>query len=155
MEPISTIAITITTIFLTKALEKSGEIFSKAVIEKMGQVIKQIRYYSPETAMAIEAGDVRLLNSSEGLLDAIPPDPIFAEFMAVAEAEQNALFQTKLLEVKASKILQVMASDIEAVNLKAKSMKQIVPKASSVVEQIMLSNVNISGDIDLGDLIQE
>jgi hypothetical protein len=154
MKPISTIAITITTIFLTKALEKSGEIFSKAVIEKMGQVIKQIRYHSPETAMAIEAGDARLLNLSEGLLDAIPPDPIFAEFMAAAEAEQNALFQTKLLEVKASKILQVMASDIEAVNIKAKSMKQMVPKASSVVEQIMLNNVNISGDIDLGDLIQ-
>jgi hypothetical protein len=155
MEPISTIATTITTIFLTKALEKSGESFGDAVVEKMRQVIKKIRSYSPETATAIEAGDVQLLNLSEDILATIPPDPIFAEFVAVVEAEPNAVLHTKFLEMKAGKIFQVMASDIKAVNLKANSMKQTSPKTGNVVEQTMLKNVNVSGNIDLGDLTQD
>jgi hypothetical protein len=155
MEPISTIATTITTIFLTKALEKSGESFGEAVIEKMRQVIKKIRSYSPGTATAIEAGDVQLLNLSEDILSTIPPDPIFAEFIAVVEAEQNAVLHRKLLEMKAGKIFQVIASDIKAVNLKANSMKQTSPKTGKAVEQTMLKNVNVSGNIDLGDLTQD
>jgi len=54
-----------------------------------------------------------------------------------------------------SKSVQVMANDIEGVNLRAKSMKQTAPSVSGSVEQTMLKNVKVTGDIDLGDLTQE
>lgn len=154
MEPI-TIATTIAVIFLTKALEKSGEKFAEATIAKMGQAIAKIRQHSPETAQALEAGDKQVLNLSQGVLAQIPPDRIFAEFLAAAEAEENAAFQERLPDVKAGKIVQVMASDIEGASLKAKSMKQTAPPGSGSVAQTMLKNVKITGDIDLGDLTQE
>ena len=48
-----------------------------------------------------------------------------------------------------------MATDIEATNLKAKSMQQKAPLDAEFVEQTMLKNVKVTGDIDLGDLSQE
>ncbi|MFO0053640.1 MAG: hypothetical protein ACOVQ3_00195 [Dolichospermum sp.] len=48
-----------------------------------------------------------------------------------------------------------MATDIEATNLKAKSMQQKAPPSAEFVEQTMLKNVKVTGDIDLGDLSQE
>jgi hypothetical protein len=57
--------------------------------------------------------------------------------------------------VKAGKIVQVMASDIEGASLKAKSMKQTAPSGSNSVEQTMLKNVKVKEGIDLGDLTQE
>ena len=46
-----------------------------------------------------------------------------------------------------------MAIDLEGSSLKVKSLKQKAPVGS--VEQTMLKNVKITGDIDLGDLSQE
>jgi hypothetical protein len=57
--------------------------------------------------------------------------------------------------VKAGTIVQVMATDIEANNLKAKSMQQKAPLDAEFVEQTMLKNVKVMGDIDLSDLSQE
>ena len=150
MEPIS-IATTIAVLFLTKALEKTGEKFGEGIVGKMGAAIAKIRHHSPETAAAIEAGDNKVLELS---VAQIPAEPIFAEFLAAADAEPNAALQAKLPDVKAGKIIQVMASGIEATNLKAKSMTQTAPPGSDSVEQIMLKDVKVSGDIDLGDLSQ-
>jgi hypothetical protein len=54
-----------------------------------------------------------------------------------------------------SKSVQVMSSDIEGINIRAKSMRQTAAFGSGSVEQTMLKNVKVTGDIDLGDLIQE
>jgi hypothetical protein len=99
MEPL-TVAATIGIIFLTKALEKSGEEFGKATIAKVGKAIAKIREHSPETAKALEAGDPSVLNLGKAVLEEIPPDPIFAELVAAAEAEENQEFRQKLEEIK-------------------------------------------------------
>lgn len=145
---------TIATIFLTKALEKSGEKFGEAMSMKVGQAIDKIRQHSPKTAIALEAGDEKVLRLSPEVLVKIPADPIFAELLAAADAEPNVKFQEKLPDVKAGNFLQVMARDIEGASLKAKSMTQTAPAGSDNVEQIMLQNVKVLGDIDLGDLSQ-
>ncbi|MBD2386473.1 hypothetical protein [Cylindrospermum sp. FACHB-282] len=154
MEP-TTLALAIATIFLTKALEKSGENFSDGLTKKVGDALAKIRKHSPETATAITAADPQVLNLNKTVLEQIPPDPIFAELVDTADAEKNTTFQEKLQAVKTGRIVQVMASEIEATNLKAKSMKQTAPHAADSVEQTMLKNVKATGDIDLGDLTQE
>lgn len=49
----------------------------------------------------------------------------------------------------------MIASDIDGVNLRAKSMKQTALSVSGSVEQTMLKNVKVTGDMDLGDLTQK
>jgi hypothetical protein len=153
MEPIS-IATTIAVLFLTKALEKTGEKFGEGIVGKMGAAIAKIRHHSPETAAALEAGDKKVLELDAAALAKIPAETIFAEFVAAADAEPNVALQAKLPDVKAGKIVQVMASGIEGTNLRAKSMKQTAPSGSESVEQTMLKDVKVTGDIDLGDLTQ-
>lgn len=99
MDPAS-IAFTIGTIFLTKALEKSGEKFGEATIAKLGQSLAKIRQHSPETAMAIEAGDPQVLNLGTATLEQIPVDPIFTELAAALDAETNQELRKKLAELK-------------------------------------------------------
>jgi hypothetical protein len=53
------------------------------------------------------------------------------------------------------KIVQLMASDIEGVNITGKPMRQTASSVSGSVQQTMLKNVKVTGDIDLGDLTQE
>jgi hypothetical protein len=149
-----TVATTIATIFLTKALEGSGEELGKLLLSKVSQSISKIFQYSPKIAIALQSGDSQVLNLDEEVLAQIPPDPIFAEFLAAADVEQNAAFQKRLSDVKAGRILQVMANDIEGASLKAKSMKQTAPSGRDSVRQTMLRNVKVTGDIDLGDLSQ-
>jgi hypothetical protein len=151
MEPF-TIATTIGVLFLTKALEKTGEKFGEGIVTKMGAAIAKIRDHAPEAAAAIEAGDEKVLK--DPALAQIPAEPIFAEFLAAADAEPNVALQAKLPDVKAGKIVQVMASGIEGTNLRAKSMTQTAPAGSESVEQTMLKDVKVTGDIDLGDLSQ-
>ncbi len=154
MEPVS-IATTIAVLFLTKALEKTGEKFGEGIVAKMGAAIAKIRHHAPETAAALEAGDKKVLELDAVALAKIPAEePIFAEFVAAADAEQNVALQAKLPDVKAGKIIQVMASGIEGTNLRAKSMTQTAPPGSESVEQTMLKDVKVTGDIDLGDLSQ-
>jgi hypothetical protein len=73
MEPV-TIAV-ISTIFFTKALERSGERFSDAMIDITKKVIAKIRQYYPETAMALESSDEKILNLDRNVLKQIPADP--------------------------------------------------------------------------------
>jgi hypothetical protein len=99
MEP-ATIATAIATIFLTKALEKTGEKFGEATLAKIGQAITHIRKHSPETATALVAGDAKVLNLGTAVLEQIQPDPIFAELVAAADAEENQELRQKLEEIK-------------------------------------------------------
>ncbi|MDB9535203.1 hypothetical protein PN451_04965 [Dolichospermum planctonicum CS-1226] len=158
MDPI-TLATAITTIFLTGVLQKQGENFSDVLMQKVGKALAVIRKHSPDTAAALAADNPEVLSLKPEILAQIPSDPIFAELVATADVENNSTFQDKLpamkQAVKAGTIVQVMATDIEATNLKAKSMKQKAPFDAEFVEQTMLKNVKVTGDIDLGDLSQE
>jgi hypothetical protein len=152
MEPIS-IGTTLAVLFFTKALEKTGEKFGEGLVTKMGQAIARIRHHAPKVADAIEAGDKEILK--DPALAQIPLEPILGEFVAAADAEPNVALQAKLPDIKAGRIVQVMASGIEAVgNLEVDSMKQTAPAGSPSVEQKMLTDVKVTGNIDLGDLTQ-
>ncbi len=108
MEPF-TRSTTISIIFLIKALEKTGEKFADDTLAKMSQAFAIICYHAPEIAGAVQLGDKDILSLHEGLLaDMIPADPIFSVFSIAANAEPNLAFQTKLPDVKAGRILNVL-----------------------------------------------
>ncbi|CAN1210635.1 hypothetical protein TUMEXPCC7403_10595 [Tumidithrix helvetica PCC 7403] len=111
MDPL-TVATTIGIIFLTKALEKSGEKFGEATIAKVGQAIAKIREHSPETAKALEAGNPTVLNLGKAVLEEIPPDPIFTELVAAADAEENQEFKEKFQAVKAGGTITIIGKQI-------------------------------------------
>jgi hypothetical protein len=145
------------TIFITKAFEKSGEKLGEGLTKKAGDAIAYLRRQSPKVAGALEAGDATVLDWGMATLEPIRAEPIFIELMAKAEAEaeENPVFQQKLQNIKSGKTVQVIISDLEASSLKAKSMKQTASSDAESVEQTMLKNVKVMGDIDLGDLTQE
>jgi hypothetical protein len=139
--------------------ENGGEIWRGASHQngtsdspRRGYANARIRHHAPKVADEIEVGDKEILK--DPALAQIPPEPILGEFVAAADAEPNAALQAKLPDVKAGRIVQVMASGIEGTNLKAKSMTQTAPRGSESVEQTMLKDVKVTGDIDLGDLSQ-
>jgi hypothetical protein len=103
---------TIATIFLTKALEGSGEKFGEMMITKVGQAIDRIRQHSPEVAIALEAGDEQVLNLSPEVLAKIPADPVFAELLAVADAEPNKVFRKKFQAVQAGGTINIIGKQI-------------------------------------------
>ena len=125
MEPV---ILAIATIFFTKVLEKSGEMFSEGLITKMGKAITKIGEYSPETAKALESGDAKVLNLDATVLKQIQPEPIFAELVAAADKEENQQFQAKLEEIKAIAVqnpnklaekIGIVAQSFSTVNVKA------------------------------------
>lgn len=55
MEPISlSVILPVATLFLTKALEKTGEIFGEKAVEQVGKLKQLLQRKSPETATVIE-----------------------------------------------------------------------------------------------------
>ncbi|HLO85898.1 MAG TPA: hypothetical protein VK203_12940 [Nostocaceae cyanobacterium] len=111
MEP-ATLALTIATIFLTKALEKSGENFSDSLTKIIGEAIAKIRKHSPTTATALETSDPQALNLDADTLAQIPEDPIYAELVNTAEAEANPKFQEKFQAVKAGGTINIIGKQI-------------------------------------------
>ncbi len=109
MEPIFT---AIATIFFTKALEKTGEKFGEGMMEKVGQAIAKIRQHSPKTAKLLESGDTEVLDIGTAVLEEIPADPIFAEVVAAAEGEKNAVFQEKFQAMKAGGTVNIIGKQI-------------------------------------------
>jgi|GEM_PF-4070016 len=132
----------IATIFLTKALEKSGEKFAEATIATIGKSIAQIGKHSPETAKALEEGDPSVLNLGVAELEKIQPDPIFAELVAAADAEENQELRRKLEEYKQSK--QVGLQDISAQELEAEIDQKAAANPKGV-EQIGATGVKVEG----------
>ncbi|MEE3719316.1 hypothetical protein V2H45_21465 [Tumidithrix elongata RA019] len=111
MDPV-TVATTIGTIFLTEALKKSGANIGDALSKKAGQAIAKIREHSPDTAKVLEAGDPTVLNLGKAVLEEIPPDPIFAELVAAADAEENQEFKEKFQAVKAGGTITIIGKQI-------------------------------------------
>lgn len=109
MDPITT---AIATIFLTKALEKTGENFGEGTIAKVGEAIAKIRKHSPETAKLLESGDAKVLDNGTAVLKDISPDPIFAELVEEAGKEENTTFQEKFQAVKAGGTINIIGKQI-------------------------------------------
>jgi hypothetical protein len=152
MEPL-TIATTIAVLFLTKALERTGEKFSDPTVASMSQALAKIGYHAPEIVMGIESGDEHILALHPELLgEMIPAEPIFGEFLAAADAEPNPTLQAQLPDVKAGKILQVMASEMGA-DLRAKSATQTATGGNELMQQMLFGGLDPMGDEDLGELI--
>ena len=112
LDPVTATTV-IATVFLTKALEKSGEKFAEATIATIGKSIAQIGKHSPETAKALEADDPSVLNLGVAELEKIQPDlAVFAELVAAADAEENATFQEKFQAVKAGGTITIIGKQI-------------------------------------------
>lgn len=141
MDPV-TIGTAISLIFFTKALEKTGEKFAEATLAIVGKAIAKIREHSPETAKALEAGDKQVLNLGTAVLEQIPTDPIFAELVVVADAEENQEFQQKLREFKQAR--QIGLQDITAKELEAEIEQKMTANPTGV-EQISATGVKVEG----------
>jgi hypothetical protein len=149
MEP-STISTTIAVLFLTKALEKTGEKFGEGIVAKMGQALAKIGDIAPEISVAVVMSDRHILSlHGELLTEMIPAEPIFEEFLAAAAAEPNAILQAKLPDVKAGKILEVMSS------INGANFQQTVPDLDRFVEYKMSMDFDLmTDDLDFGDFMQ-
>lgn len=144
----------------TGALSKVGENITDGTINLSRSLWSILRHKAPDsqTARLIEAGQE--IDYQQVVIDveAIADDPdvvkLLDEVRSLLSSNQDLAAKVEALATEA-KTVQVMASDIEGVNLRAKSMRQTAPSVGGSVEQTMLKNVKVTGDIDLGDLTQE
>jgi hypothetical protein len=163
MEPVS-LLMGLLVIVGTGSLTKVGENITDETVKLARSLWSILSRKAPDsqTARLIEAG--KEIDYQQAVIDveAIADDPdvikLLDEVRSLLSSNQELATKVEELVVQAkigSKSVQVMANDIEGVNLRAKSMKQTAPSVSGSVEQTMLKNVKVTGDIDLGDLTQE
>ena len=160
MEPVSSLIVGLLVIVGTGSLTKVGENITDETVKlarSLWSVLSRKAPYAP-TVKAISASQE--IDYQQAVIDveAIADEPdvvkLLDEVRSLLSSNQELAAKVEALAVQA-KVVQVMASDIEGVNLRAKSMKQTARSVSSSVEQTMLKNVKVTGDIDLGDLTQE
>ncbi|TYQ24804.1 hypothetical protein PseudUWO311_17440 [Pseudanabaena sp. UWO311] len=146
------------------ATTKIGENITDGVGNISQRLWAMLKRKSPNTDTVKKLGKGQEIDYQQAVIDveAIADDPdvvkLLDEVRSLLESNQELAARVEELAAQAiiaPKIVQVMASDIEGVNLRAKSMKQTAPSGSSSVEQTMLKNVKVTDDIDLGDLTQE
>ena len=163
MEPVS-LLMGLLVIVGTGSLTKVGENITDETVKLARSLWSVLTRKAPDsqTARLIEARQE--IDYQQAVIDveAIADDPdvvkLLDEVRSLLSSNQELATKVEELVVQAkigSKSVQVMANDIEGVNLRAKSMKQTAPSVSGSVEQTMLKNVKVTGDIDLGDLTQE
>ncbi len=159
MEPVS-LLVSWLVIVGTGSLTKVGENITDETVKLARSLWSVLNRKAPNTptVKAISAGQEIDYQKAVIDVEAIAADPEVAKLLdevrSLLSSNQELAAEVEAVAAKA-KILQVMASDIEGVNLRAKSMKQTAPSVSGSVEQTMLKNVKVTGDIDLGDLTQE
>jgi len=159
MEPVS-LLVGLLVIVGTGSLTKVGENITDETLKLARSLWSVLRHKVPntQTVRAISAGED--FDARQAVIDveAIADDPdvvkLLDEVRSLLSSNQELAAKVEELAAQA-KIVQVMASDIEGVNLRAKSMKQTATSDNGSVEQTMLKNVKVTGDIDLGDLTQE
>jgi hypothetical protein len=157
----------IATLLLTKMIEKVGEKVGEKLpdlgakaLEQMGKLKQVLWRKAPDTASAIE----RVTYQPE-LVEQQPEDYGLEvltgkmESAAKADSEVADIIEVLAAEVRPqlpSNVVQKMASGIKAQGgLTAKNMTQKAKPGSSDVNQEMLTDVDLGGDINLGDLSQE
>ena len=159
MEPVS-LLVSWLVIVGTGSLTKVGENITDETVKLARSLWSVISRKVPNTPTveAISAGQEIDYQKAVIDVEAIADDPdvvkLLDEVRSLLSSNQELAARVEAMAAKA-KVVQVMASDLEGVNLRAKSMKQTAPLGSSSVEQTMLKNVKVTGDIDLGDLTQE
>jgi hypothetical protein len=150
----------IATLLLTKMIEKVGENLGEKIPDLGGKALEQIeklkqvlRHKDPEAASAIE----RMIDQPElaeqqpekygievltGKMEsAVKTYPEIAELVEALEKEVRSQLPKEVVQVMASKI-KVKGS------LKAKKMSQEA-EGGSAVNQKMLTDINVDGDINL------
>jgi len=143
---INATAVAITSVIFTKALEKSAENLGEAVCNKIGLIICVIRDKFKTTGM-------------EGVLTQVQEnstEPNWKFFQQALEMQMtsdsdfaNQLVKLKQQLEKLEGGRQVMASELELKDFKAKDMKQ-----KGAVYQEMLTNVK-GENVEFGNLTQE
>jgi len=148
----------------TGSLTKVGENITDETLKLARSLWFVLSHKAPntQTVKAISAGAD--FDTQQAVIDveAIADDPdvvkLLEQVRSLLANNQELAAKVEDLQAQAkigSKSVQVMASDIEGINIRAKSMRQTAPSVSGSVEQTMLKNVKVMGDIDLGDLTQE
>jgi hypothetical protein len=146
------------------AIAKVGENSVDFVSNLAQRLWSTLRRKAPDTDTVKKLGTGKEIDYQQAVIDveAIADDlelaKLLDEVRSLLASNQELAAKVEALATEAKivpKIAQVMASDLEGVNLRAKSMKQTAPSVSGSVEQTMLKNVKVTGDIDLGDLTQE
>jgi hypothetical protein len=163
MEPVS-LLVGLLVIVGTGSLTKVGENITDETVKLARSLWSVLSQKAPntQTVKAISAG--KDFDTQQAVIDveAISDDPDVVKLLDEVRSllANNQELAAKIEELAAqakigSKSVQVMASDIEGINIRAKSMRQTAASGSGSVEQTMLKNVKVTGDIDLGDLTQE
>lgn len=163
MEPVSLI-LGLLGIVGAGSLTKVGENITDETLKLARSLWSILSQKAPntQTVRAISAGQD--FDPQQAVIDveAITDDPdvvkLLDEVRSLLSSNQKLAAKVEELATQVKivpSISQTIASDIEGVNLRAKSMKQTAPSGSGSVEQTMLKNVKVTGDIDLGDLTQE
>lgn len=163
MEPVS-LLVGLLIIVGTGSLTKVGENITDETLKLARSLWSVLSRKAPntQTVRAISAGED--FDAQQAVIDveAIADDPdvvkLLEQVRSLLASNKELASKVEALATEAKivpKIVQVMASDIEGVNIRAKSMRQTAPSGSGSIEQTMLKNVKVTGDIDLGDLTQE
>lgn len=84
MEPVSSVAVAIATLVLTKAFERTGEILSEKVVEKSDKLARLLKQQSHRTTTTIERGKQHPWDYGQVVLEEIEA-AVFADW-EIAEA---------------------------------------------------------------------
>ena len=140
MEPLTTAAIAVGIIVATKALEKTTEKATEAVLEKTGNFLKSLRNSSPETATAIEKVPEGSLDYGRVVLEveeAAKANPEVAqtaeELVAFIETEPDPRLNTLLQAIK-----QAIATQQPTVQNQTK----LAEKIASVIQAQIVKDIN-------------
>ncbi|WDD36136.1 hypothetical protein PQG02_31130 (plasmid) [Nostoc sp. UHCC 0926] len=159
-------AATIATLLLTKMIEKVGEkmgeklpeLGSKAV-EQIGKLKQTLWRKAPETASTIE----RVTYQPE-LVEQQPEEfgiEVLTAKMELATKEYAEIAEivdalaAEVLPQIPSKVVQVMGVGVKGKSLTAQDLIQEAASGSTDVNQQMLKDVEVEGDINLGNLSQK
>lgn len=162
-------AATIATLLLTKMIEKVGEKMGEKLpqlgekaLDQIGKLKQVLRRKAPETAISIEQ-----VTDQPELVEQQPEEfgiEVLTAKMELAtqqDAEIAEVVNTLKAEVlpqippKTSNIIQQMAVGIKANSLTAQDLIQKAVSGNADFNQQMLKDIEVEGNIDLGNLTQE
>jgi len=141
---------------------KIGENITDDLAQRLLSFLKR-KAGGTKTVKALEAGQE--VDMEQAVIDLQPiavnlDDPevkqLLEEVRSLLASHQDLAAKVEALSSQAmpqSKTVKIMLQDLEGENLRIKSMRQKAPSGSA--EMTMIKNVKVTGDIDLGDLIQE
>ena len=151
MEPITTVASTISALILSEAFKEGGKSLGKASSEKIMQLIKVIR-----EKLKISGTDVLLAR-----VENQPTEPTVAilEAELVTQMSEDKIFAQRLDELIKELNLsgvtrQIAITDAKGYRLEVGDVTQKSKRGGSA-EQIIASKLEIDGDIKFGNLTQE